>query len=115
MQVVRTHDLGLTPGGTLVFEGSAFGSGVSFFAVNNAPGEGPGLHTHPYPETWLVRSGRVRFTVGDDAVDAGPGDVVVVEAGTPHAFRNSGAERLEVLCMHPSPTFIQRWLDDETL
>ena len=115
MQVLRSHDLNLTPGGTLIFEGHTFGSGVSFFAVNSAPGEGPGLHTHPYPETFLVRSGRVRFTFGSDTVDAEPGDVVVVEAGIPHAFKNSGTERLEILCMHPSPTFSQRWLDEDPL
>ena len=30
--------------------------------VDNEPGEGPGLHRHPYSETWIVRSGQVRFT-----------------------------------------------------
>jgi quercetin dioxygenase-like cupin family protein len=38
------------------FEGESHGSGVSFFLVNNEPGQGPDLHRHPYSETWIVRA-----------------------------------------------------------
>ena len=47
--------------------------GVSFFLVDNAPGEGPGLHVHPYSETWIVRSGVAEFTVAGRTTRAGAG------------------------------------------
>lgn len=112
VKVLRSHEINRSPGGTIAFEGDTLGSGVSFFAVNNAPGEGPELHTHPYPETWLVRSGQVRLTAGSETLEAGPGDIVVVEANMPHGFKNIGTERLDILCLHSSPRFIQEWLED---
>jgi mannose-6-phosphate isomerase-like protein (cupin superfamily) len=96
----------------VTFEGEPYGSGVSFFLVNNAPGAGPDLHRHPYSETWIVRAGRARITVGGDALEAFPGDIVVVEANTPHKFKNIGDARLEIVCIHASPTFIQENLPE---
>ena len=96
----------------MTFEGEAHGSGVSFFLVDNEPGAGPGLHEHPYSETWIVRSGRGRFTADGVDVEAGPGDIVVVGARTPHKFQNVGTERLDVVCIHASPRMIQEWLDE---
>lgn len=51
---------------TVRFEGRNYGGGVSFFLVDNEPGQGPGLHVHPYSETWIVRTGEAEFTVGDE-------------------------------------------------
>ncbi len=96
--------------GTVRFEGAAYGAGVSFFLVNAAPGEGPALHVHPYPETWIVESGRARLTVNAEDIEAGPGDIVVVPANTPHGFKAIGPERLRIVCLHPSNRFIQEWI-----
>ena len=60
--VLRANEQQRAANRTLRFEGEDHGSGVSMFLVDNEPGEGPGLHRHPYSETWIVRSGRVRFT-----------------------------------------------------
>ena len=49
------------PNRTVKFEGEDYGSNVSFFLIDNEPGEGPGLHVHPYPETWIVRGGEAEF------------------------------------------------------
>jgi mannose-6-phosphate isomerase-like protein (cupin superfamily) len=84
---------------------------VSFFHVNNQPGEGPDLHRHPYPETWILRSGKARFTADGEDFEAGPGDIMVVGANTPHKFKNAGAERLEIICVHASPRIIQENLE----
>jgi mannose-6-phosphate isomerase-like protein (cupin superfamily) len=72
---------------------------------------GSSLHQHPYPETWIVRAGKVRFTVGGEEIEAGAGDVVVAAAEIPHKFLNIGTERLELICIHPSPTIIQKNLE----
>lgn len=107
VKVIRAVDLELRPGGTQKFEGGRYGFGASFFHVKNAPGAGAALHVHPYPETWLVLSGRVRFTVGGQPVEAGPDTIVVAPAETPHEFVNIGTDQLEMVCIHPSPEVIQ--------
>jgi mannose-6-phosphate isomerase-like protein (cupin superfamily) len=112
--VIRAGELEPSPGGTVTFEGEPYGSGVSFFLVNNEPGAGPGLHRHPYPETWIVRAGRARITADGEDIDAGPGDIAVVGAETPHKFKNIGTDRLDIVCIHPSPRIIQEWLEEET-
>ena len=85
------------------FEGEHDGSGFSFFLVDNQPGDGPDLHKHPYSETWIVRSGRARFTADGEDIEAGPGDLLIVGLETPHKFKNAGAEKLNVTCIHASP------------
>src|SRR6185503_19088733 len=35
---------------TAKYEGEPYGSNTSFFLVDTEPGQGPGLHLHPYPE-----------------------------------------------------------------
>jgi uncharacterized RmlC-like cupin family protein len=87
--VVRSGELQPSPGGTITFEGDPYGSGVSFFLVYNEPGAGPELHRHPSSETWIVRSGRARFTADGDELEAGPGDIIVVTPETPHKSRTS--------------------------
>jgi mannose-6-phosphate isomerase-like protein (cupin superfamily) len=106
--IIRSVDFELRPGGTVKFEGAPYGSPASFFHVKNEPGKGSSLHIHPYPETWLVRSGRVRFTVGDEQIEAGSGDIVVAAAELPHQYINIGADLLEMFCIHPSPQIIQQ-------
>jgi quercetin dioxygenase-like cupin family protein len=54
-------------------------------------GHVPGKHVHPeQEERFEVTSGRMKFTMGRKKIVAEPGDVVVVPAGTPHAFVNAG-------------------------
>lgn len=111
-RVLRASEQQRSPGGTLTFEGEPYGSGVSFFLVNNQPGEGPDLHRHPYPETWIVRSGRARFTADGEDVEVGPGDIAVVTSETPHKFKNIGSDRLDIICIHASPRIIQEELEE---
>ena len=111
-RVVRSGELEPSPGGTVTFEGDPYGSGVSFFLVNNEPGAGPDLHKHPYSETWVVRSGRVRMTADGEDLEAGPGDIMVVGPETPHKFKNMGPDRLEIVCIHSSPRMIQQALEE---
>jgi quercetin dioxygenase-like cupin family protein len=53
----------------------------------------PGMHVHPQQEErFEVLSGNVRFRKGLKKLDAEAGDVVVVEPGKAHKFRNNGEE-----------------------
>lgn len=110
--LIKNGDLTPSAGGTITFPGGPYGSGVSFFLVNNLPGQGPVMHRHPYSETWIMRSGKARFTVGDKIISASDGDILVVGAGTPHKFLNTGSNRLDVICIHASPVFIQENLEE---
>jgi len=111
-RVIRSEDLQRSPLGTVAWEGESFGSEVSVFIIDYPHAdEGPNLHKHPYPETWIVREGRARFTVDTQDIEAGPGDIVVCDAETPHKFKSMGSGHLKVVCIHPSPRFIQEDLE----
>jgi mannose-6-phosphate isomerase-like protein (cupin superfamily) len=93
------------------FQGHHYDAGVSFIEIDAPPGSGPKLHKHPYAEVFLVQEGSVTFTAGDDVIEAGGGQVVVVPAGVPHKFVNSGAGSLRQVDIHASERFITEWLE----
>jgi mannose-6-phosphate isomerase-like protein (cupin superfamily) len=109
--VIRRDELSPSPNRTVELEGETYGAGISVILVDSEPGQGPGLHLHPYAETWIVRSGRALITAGEEESEAGPGDIVVVEPKTPHSFRNLGPGRLEIVCIHASGRFVTEWLN----
>ena len=95
------------------FEGYRYGDvNVSFFLVDTPPDSGPVLHTHPYEEIFVVQEGSATFTAGDEIIEAGGGQVVVVPAGVPHRFVNSGVGRLRQVDRHASERFITEWLEE---
>ena len=92
------------------FDGADHEAPVSFFLTHSQPGEGPGLHTHPYTETFVIQDGQATFTVGEATVEAKAGDIVVAPAGIPHAFVNSGPGVLRSVNIHPVPEMETVWL-----
>jgi mannose-6-phosphate isomerase-like protein (cupin superfamily) len=86
------------------------GAGVCVIFVDNQPGEGPSLHKHPYEEVFITLEGEATFTVDGTEIVATPNEVVIVPAGTPHGFRNSGGARLRQINIHVSPVFRTDWL-----
>ena len=109
-RILRSHKPEPGQSRTVRFEGRDYGGEVSFFLVDNEPGQGPALHVHPYSETWVVRKGEADFTVGDATTRAFPGDIVVAAANVPHRFENVGAGQLELVCIHASDTIVQEWV-----
>src|SRR5215204_4522539 len=75
------------------------------------PGTGPGLHSHPYEETFIVLDGKVRFTLGEETLEATAGQIVVVPAWTPHKFVCTGAGRLRQISIHPAARMETEWLE----
>jgi mannose-6-phosphate isomerase-like protein (cupin superfamily) len=108
---IRSGELPPSANGTVTFIGEKHGSPISCFLVNTPPGTGPNLHRHPYVETWFVQSGLARITIDNEELEAGPGDILVVSPNTPHKFKNIGTERLNIICVHASPQFIQEDLE----
>jgi mannose-6-phosphate isomerase-like protein (cupin superfamily) len=93
-------------------EGQDLGTGVTVLFYSTAEiGAGPRLHVHPYDEMFMVVRGRARFWVGDDVLEAGPGEAVLGPRGLPHRFVNIGPGELETVDVHLSPRWIQTDLD----
>lgn len=92
------------------WEGGAAGISVIIHHSEGA-GKGPRLHTHPYPETFIVEEGRARFTVGEETIDAGPGQILVVPADTPHRFESLGEGVMHSVHIHASGRFVTEWLE----
>jgi mannose-6-phosphate isomerase-like protein (cupin superfamily) len=106
-------DFDLLPGSESAsrFDGHEHGASVSFFISRNRPGTGPQLHRHPYEETFIVEDGKVRFTVGEETIEATSGQIVVVPAGTPHKFVNAGSSPLRQISIHPVALMATEWLE----
>jgi mannose-6-phosphate isomerase-like protein (cupin superfamily) len=86
------------------------GIGLCVIFVDAEPGRGPALHTHPYDEVLIIQEGRATATVGDETIDVGAGDIVLIPAGEPHAFTNTGDTNLRQVDIHASPRFSTEWL-----
>ena len=89
------------------FEGAEHGAQVSFFAGAYPPGFSPPLHTHPYEETFIIQEGAGTFTIGDETIEAGAGQIVVVPAGTPHMFVTTSDVPMRQVSIHPAPRMSQ--------
>ena len=85
---------------------------ISFFLVNGEPGRGTRLHKHDYDEVVYVIEGNSTWTVGQVVRQARAGDILIVRAGEPHKFINSGTGVLRQIDIHLHPTFATTWLED---
>ncbi len=71
------------------------------------PGEQIGEETHNYTEqTLFFLSGVGEGALDENKFPIGPGDVVVVTAGTKHNFRNTGTEALKLYTVYAPPNHI---------
>ena len=88
------------------------GANVSFFISSTPPGRGPGLHTHPYEEIFIVQAGTLTFTVGDETLEVSTEAVVVVLPGTPHKFTNTGDQIAHHVDVHTARQMQTTWLEE---
>ncbi|RBP64664.1 cupin domain [Brevibacterium sanguinis] len=100
------------------------GPGISLIMESTREGgRGPRLHLHPYAETFVIRRGGATFTVGaaplkrpSDRVGelreihAHAGQILVVEAWTPHRFVTDEGG-YEAVHIHSATTFEQIMLE----
>jgi mannose-6-phosphate isomerase-like protein (cupin superfamily) len=94
------------------FEGYQHGGAdISFFLINSDAGGGPELHAHPYAEVFVIEEGEVAFTAGDETFEAKAGQIVVVPAGVPHKYVNSGAGKARHIDIHASGLMATEWLE----
>lgn len=99
-----------------MFEGKDVGTGVTvLFYSTDEIGEGPRWHVHSYDELFIVRAGHALFTIGDEKIEAQPGDILLGPANIPHKYHNLGPGVLETTDIHQSESWIQTDLDDPEL
>ena len=89
-------------GETLVFRTTSAdtnGESVVVEAFVEPDGAVAAAHVHPsQEERFEVLAGELEFKLGKSTIVAKPGDRVLVPAGTPHRFRNVGAETAHFVC-----------------
>lgn len=61
--------------------------GLTVVEVTMGPGRMAPLHVHHHEEeTFLITRGQLTFHIGDQTIDAGPGDLIVGPRDIPHRF-----------------------------
>ena len=90
--------------------GSEHDAGDCLLFVDAPPGDGPGLHRHPYEEIFIIQEGRCVFEVDGEQFEAAAGEVVIAPAGAAHRFTNTGDGPLRQIDIHVSPDFSTEWL-----
>jgi quercetin dioxygenase-like cupin family protein len=72
---------------------------------SDARGAAPPLHIHrDADETWYVIDGELTVFVGDERIDAGPGDFVFGPMGVPHAFLVTSEHAETLITFSPAGT-----------
>ncbi len=100
-------------GGPLTFKVRGEQTGGSLTALENvvAPGDGPPLHVHgEADESWYVLEGELRFRLDAEIASAPAGSFVFVPRGTPHSFRNVGAQPAKILVLF-TPSGMEQFFD----
>jgi len=80
---------------------------ISFYVTEFGRGDGPPLHTHPYPEVFLVERGAALFTAGEEEMTVSEGNYVLVPAETPHRYLGASDEPARVVSVQPSGRVVQ--------
>jgi quercetin dioxygenase-like cupin family protein len=74
------------------------------FAMRNftiAAGGSMPLHTNTVEHEQFVLGGRARVQLGEQIIEAKPGDVLLIPAGVPHSYATLGSEPYSFLCLVP--------------
>src|SRR5215203_4034034 len=69
------------------------------------PGCGAPTHLHVVEEVLTVREGLAEIWVGDDRASVTAGQSVIIPAGYPHGFRNTGETTLHMEAILAAPIF----------
>lgn len=72
---------------------------------------GPGAHSHPEDDAFLVLEGTMSFLIGDEWIDAPKGSFVMALGGVTHDFENRGSVPAGVLNLSYPGNFEQHMPD----
>ena len=84
-----------------LFQGEHLMLGMNCFE----PGQVQHVHSHETQDKfYFVLEGQGYFTIGDDVIEAGNGEIIWAEAGVPHGVENRGSDQLVIFMgIAPSP------------
>jgi quercetin dioxygenase-like cupin family protein len=83
---------------TLMATAQSTGGSLTLLEVEASPGGGPPPHVHEHEdEAFYVLEGRFEILLGDELIQAGPGDFAFVPRGAVHRFSNIGDEPARIL------------------
>jgi mannose-6-phosphate isomerase-like protein (cupin superfamily) len=80
---------------------------ISVGLSDNPPGSSAAramMHRHSCGEVFVVYQGRGVYTIEDEEIVAGPGDMVIVPPNTWHTFRQDGESRLRHVAVYDTGT-----------
>jgi quercetin dioxygenase-like cupin family protein len=121
IRVIRPDEGEMAGGGAIrtriIEDGSSTDHRMGLIGVTVPPGPAqPPPHIHrEHDETFIVTAGRLRFTSGEESVDAEAGSVVVVPQGVPHTFGNPFDQPATMLCVLSPDLYVQYFRDLGTL
>jgi quercetin dioxygenase-like cupin family protein len=75
------------------------------------PGMGPPPHTHPGGESVYVLEGTIRYHIGGETVEGGPGSFFYVPEGTMENFEPTGDQPVRVLVIY-TPGGVDRFFEE---
>ena len=79
----------------------------------DAGAQGPPQHYHlAHEETFYVVSGLIRFTSGNDTIDAGPGGLLTAPLRAPHSFANPDPDEPAVLFITYTPDLYVKYFQE---
>jgi quercetin dioxygenase-like cupin family protein len=78
---------------------------LCLFEQWSAPGAGAPTHHHAVEETLTVLEGQAEIWLDGQRYAASAGQTLIVPAGHPHGFRNTGAATLHTLAVLAAPIF----------
>ncbi len=89
--------------------------GYEIFLQQGVEGTGPPPHSHHWDESFYVVKGNVEISYGDQTVDAKPGTLVHLPAGTIHSFRfgAGGGEMISITSQNGQAAHLFTTLDQE--
>jgi quercetin dioxygenase-like cupin family protein len=73
------------------------GGAVSIFEMTLPAGAGPPPHTHPGGEAVYVLEGNIRYNIGDEVHEGGPGSFFYIPEGTEENFEPTSEARMLVI------------------
>jgi quercetin dioxygenase-like cupin family protein len=89
--------------------GDETGGAATIMEMTIPAGMGPPPHTHPGGEAVYVLEGKLRYHIGEDVVEGGPGSFFYVPEGTLEFFEP--VEQLRVLVIY-TPGGIDKFFDE---
>jgi unsaturated pyranuronate lyase len=84
MKVLRWEDEPVEALGTGIGRKMLNGEAMTLAEITLAAGAVVPVHEHPNEQIATVVSGRLRFLVGSEERDVGPGESVLIPGGVPH-------------------------------